>query len=45
VKNRYRVRKTYFVYADTLDEIREDVDDLEKHHILEIDLIEEENGN
>ncbi len=40
--NRYRVRKTYFVRADTLDEIREDVDNLEEHHILEIDLLEED---
>ena len=43
--NRYRVRKTYFVYADTLKEVTEGVDNLEQHDILEIDLIEEEDGN
>lgn len=42
--NRYRVRKTYFVCADTLEEIRKDVDNLDEHHILEIDLLEEDDG-
>ncbi len=42
--NRYRVRKTYFVSADTLEEVKKDVNDLEEHHILEIDLLEEEDG-
>lgn len=40
--NRYRVRKTYFVCADALEEVKKDIDDLGEHHILEIDLLEEE---
>ena len=42
--SKYRVRKTYFVSADTLDEVKKDVDNLGDHHVLEIDLLEEDDG-
>ena len=42
--SKYRVRKTYFVSADTLDEVKKDVNDLGDLHILEIDLLEEDDG-
>jgi hypothetical protein len=42
--NKYRVRKTFFVYADTLEEVKDNSDELKEHDILEIDLIEEDDG-
>jgi hypothetical protein len=43
--NKYRVRKTFFVHANTLEEVKDNSDELKDYDILEIDLIKEDDGD